>query len=134
MSTKRTAVLTPAAPAPIGPYSQAVRAGHWLFCSGQIALHPETGNVVGVGDVKAQTRRVLDNLEAVLREGGAGWHSVVKTTIYVKDMGDFATINEIYGERFGADPPARATVEVSRLPRDLLVEIDAIALVPLADE
>jgi len=131
MAGKRTVVIAEHAPEAIGPYSQAIRAGGMLFCSGQIALDPATGQMVGAGDVAAQTRRVLDNLGAVLLEGGAGWHSVVKTTIYLKDLGDFGTVNEIYGERFGADPPARATVEVSSLPKNALVEIDAIALIPL---
>lgn len=117
----------------IGPYSQAIQAGNLLFCSGQIALDPKSGEVVGGDDAGAQTKQVLDNLDAVLHEGGAGWHSVVKTTIYLKDMGDFAAVNEVYGERFGADAPARATVEVSGLPKGVLVEIDAIALIPLED-
>lgn len=134
MTAKRTTVLTDLAPAPIGPYSQGIRAGNFLFCSGQVALDPKTGELVGAGDVRAQTHQALDNLEQVLHEGGAGWHSVVKTTIFVKSMDDFAAVNEVYGERFGADPPARATVEVSRLPKDALVEIDAIALVSLSDE
>jgi 2-iminobutanoate/2-iminopropanoate deaminase len=123
-----TAITTDQAPAAIGPYSQAVRAGNLLFCSGQIALDPVSGEVVGPGDVSEQTRQVLSNLDAVLLEGGCGWHSVVKTTIYLKDLSDFQTVNEIYGQRFGADPPARAMVEVSRLPKDVLVEIDVIAL------
>lgn len=129
----RKVVSTELAPAAIGPYSQAVSTGQMLFCSGQIALHPKTGELVGAGDVAAQTKQVLDNLHEVLLEGGAGWHSIVKTTIYLKDLGDFAAVNEIYGARFGADPPARATVEVSRLPKDALVEIDAIAAIPLED-
>lgn len=129
MTTTRTAIATPHAPGAIGPYSQAIRAGNLLFCSGQIALDPTTGEIVAPGDVAAQTRRVLENLGAVLEAGGASWDSVVKVTIYLADMNDFATVNAIYGERFGKAPPARATVEVSRLPRDSRVEIDAIALV-----
>jgi len=130
---KRSVISTDSAPAAIGPYSQAIRAGNLLFCSGQIALDPKSGEIVGAGDVVAQTKRVLDNLDAVLLEGGAGWHSVVKTTIYLKRMGDFGAVNEVYGQRFGADPPARATVEVSGLPKDVLVEIDAIALILLEE-
>lgn len=129
MSTKRTVIATESAPAAIGPYSQAIRAGDLLFCSGQVALDPRTGEIVGPGDVAAQTRRVLDNLGAVLAAGGARWDTVVKTTIYLADMNDFATVNAIYAERFAEAPPARATVEVSRLPKDVRVEIDAIALV-----
>lgn len=128
---KRTVISSEDAPAAVGPYSQAIRAGNFLFCSGQIALDPKSGALVGAGDVAAQTKRILDNLEAVLHEGGAGWHSVVKTTIYLRDMGDYGTVNEVYGARFGADPPARATVAVSGLPKDVMVEIDAIALIPL---
>ncbi|RMH38906.1 MAG: RidA family protein [Deltaproteobacteria bacterium] len=131
MASPRIAIATDRAPAAIGPYSQAIRAGNLLFCSGQIALDPATGELVGGDDVAAQTRRVLDNLQAVLDAGGAGWHSVVKTTIYLANMDDFAAVNAVYGERFGTDPPARATVEVSRLPRGARVEIDAIAVVPL---
>jgi 2-iminobutanoate/2-iminopropanoate deaminase len=134
MPTKRSIIASKDAPEAIGPYSQAVAAGRFVFCSGQIALDPATGQMVGGGDVAAQTRQVLDNLEAVLHEGGAGFHSVVKTTIYLRNMDDFARVNEVYGERFGADPPARATVEVSRLPKDALVEIDAVALIPLDDD
>jgi 2-iminobutanoate/2-iminopropanoate deaminase len=128
MSTTRTAIATQHAPGAIGPYSQAIRAGNLLFCSGQIALDPATGQLVAPDDVAAQTRRVLDNLGAVLEAGGATWDSVVKVTIYLADFNDFATVNAIYGERFGKAPPARATVEVSRLPRDARIEIDAIAL------
>ena len=128
MSNRRV-ISTPNAPGAIGPYSQAVVAGNLVFCSGQIAFDPASGLVVGADDVVAQTERVMDNLEAVLAAAGAGFGSVVKTTIYLADMGDFPRVNEAYGSRFGADPPARATVEVSRLPKDVLVEIDAIAVV-----
>ena len=124
----RTAVSTPAAPAAIGPYTQAVAACGMLYCSGQIALDPATGGIVD-GDIQAQTRRVLDNLSAVLAAGGASFASVVKTTIFLADMNDFAAVNRIYGEYVSAPPPARATVEVSRLPRDARVEIDAIAVI-----
>lgn len=125
----RQIVSTDGAPGAIGPYSQAVRAGDFLFCSGQIALDPASGVLVGEGDVAAQTNRVLDNLAAVLEAGGASFASVVKTTIFLADMNHFPIVNEVYAARFSADPPARATVEVSRLPKDVLVEIDAIALV-----
>lgn len=132
--SKRKLIATEGAPAAIGPYSQAIKLGDLLFCSGQIALDPATGKLVGEGDVKAQTKRVLDNLAAVLYEGGSGWAHVVKTTIYLTDLASFEVVNEIYGEHFGADPPARATVEVSRLPKGALVEIDAIAAVPAPAE
>ncbi|MBL8141693.1 MAG: RidA family protein [Acidobacteria bacterium] len=122
----RETISTPGAPAAIGPYAQAVRAGQFLFLSGQIPLDPATGQVVE-GDVSVQTARVLDNLAAVLDAGGASFASVVRTTIFLADMNDFAVVNEVYGRRFPANPPARATVQVARLPRDVRVEIDAIA-------
>lgn len=127
MAKTRELVSTTGAPEAIGPYSQAVIAGDLVFCSGQIALDPETGALVE-GGVEAQTRQVLDNLEAVLAAADSSLASAVKTTIFLADMNDFAAVNAIYGERVGAQPPARATVEVSRLPKDVLVEIDAIAL------
>ena len=127
MSDRKTVTST-AAPAAIGPYSQAVRAGGFLFCSGQIPLDPTTGALVG-GDVAAQTRQVLDNLGAVLTAAGAGFGDVVKTTIYLADMNDFAAVNEVYAQRFSSEPPARATVEVARLPKDARVEIDAVAAI-----
>ncbi|MEZ6005227.1 MAG: RidA family protein [Planctomycetota bacterium] len=120
-------ISTDAAPQAIGPYSQAVRAGDWLYCSGQIPLDPATMQIVA-GDVSAQTERVLKNLEAVLQAAGAGFDRVVKCQVFLKDMGDFAVVNEIYGRYFqGPTPPARATVEVARLPKDVAVEIDCIA-------
>jgi len=123
----RRAIKTDRAPAAIGPYSQAIAAGDWVYCSGQIALDA-SGNLVGDGDVAAQARQVLANLGAVLEAAGASWTDVVRATIFLKDMGDFAAVNEVYGAVVGTDmPPARATVEVSRLPRDVLVEIDAVA-------
>jgi 2-iminobutanoate/2-iminopropanoate deaminase len=122
----KTPVATDQAPAAIGPYSQAVRAGQLLFCSGQIALDPATGALVD-GGIDTQTLRVLDNLTAVLAAAGASWSDVVKTTIFLSDLDHFQRVNEIYAQRVGAVPPARATVEVSRLPKDALVEIDAIA-------
>ena len=120
-------ILTQSAPQPIGPYSQAIKAGGFLFCSGQIPLDPASGQLVGEGDVQAQTRRVLENVKAVLTAGGADFDSVVKTTIFLKSMGDFPKVNEIYGTYFKGVTPARSTVEVARLPKDVLVEIECIA-------
>jgi 2-iminobutanoate/2-iminopropanoate deaminase len=126
-STK-VAVLTSNAPQPIGPYSQAIRVGDLLFCSGQIALHPQTGQVVGT-DVETQTRQVMLNIAAVLETAGMTFDHVVKTTIFLKSMNDFPKVNEIYGTSFKGTPPARSTVEVSRLPKDVLVEIEVISSV-----
>lgn len=125
----KTAVSSDGAPKAIGPYSQAVKAGDLLFLSGQVALDPVTMAIVP-GGIEAETRQVLANLSAVLAAGGATWDDVVRTTIYLTDLGDFATVNKIYGEVTGAVPPARATVQVAALPRGAVVEIDAIALVP----
>jgi 2-iminobutanoate/2-iminopropanoate deaminase len=129
---QRNIVRTAEAPAAIGPYSQAVvvpvGGQRMVFCSGQIALDPATGGMVE-GDVEAQTRQVLANLGAVLAAAGATFGSVVKTTIFLASMDDFATVNAIYGERFVHDPPARATVQAAKLPRGALVEIDAIAVI-----
>lgn len=122
-----TAVEATDAPAAIGPYSQAVRAGSLLFLSGQIPLDPATGQLVGP-DVAAQTEQVMKNLSAVLRAAGTSMDRVVRTTIYLTDLADFSTVNQVYGQFVGAPPPARATVQVARLPRDARVEIDAIAL------
>jgi len=123
-----TAVTTGAAPAPVGPYNQAVRAGELLWCSGQIALDPATGLLVGAGDVEAETRQVLVNLQAVLAAAGAGPRQVVRTTVYLTDLGDFARVNALYGEVFGEGvSPARACVEVAALPKGARVEIDAVA-------
>jgi 2-iminobutanoate/2-iminopropanoate deaminase len=122
----RTAVRTERAPAAVGPYSQAVRAGGYLFCSGQIPLDPATGRLVA-GGIAEQTERVLRNLEQVLSAGGATLRSVVKTTVYLADLGDFPAMNAVYGGFFPADPPARATIEVSKLPAGALVEIEAVA-------
>lgn len=122
----RQAIRTDQAPAAIGPYSQAVMAGPLLFASGQIPIDPATGQVVD-GDVAAQTDRVLRNLESVLAAAGLGFAHVVKTTVYLKDLADFESMNQVYG-RFMPEPaPARVTVEVARLPRDVRVEIDLIA-------
>ena len=124
-----TSIQSDEAPKAIGPYSQAIRAGNLLFCSGQIPLDPKTGEMVGGSDVKEQARRVMENLRAVLQAGGASFASVVKTTIYLADLGHFKEVNEVYGGYFQATPPARATVQVAGLPRGALVEIDAIAVV-----
>ena len=122
----RQAVSTPRAPQAIGPYSQAIRAGDLLFVSGQIPMDPSSGAVVP-GDVAAQTHRVMQNLQAVLEAAGSSFDAVVKTTIFLADLSDFAVVNEVYGGYFTAPAPARATVQVARLPRDVRVEIDAIA-------
>ena len=119
------AISTPAAPAAIGPYSQAIRAGDFLFVSGQIPLDPATGAVVE-GDVRAQARRVLENLRAIVTAAGGSLGLVVKTTVFLADMNDFPALNEEYGKFFAAPAPARVTVQVSRLPRDVRVEIDAV--------
>lgn len=119
-------IATNDAPQAIGPYSQAVVMDGWLFASGQIPLDPATGQMVA-GDVGAQTRRVLENLKAVLASGGSGLDRVVKTTVYLRDMNDFAAMNAVYAEYFPKDPPARATVQAARLPKDASVEIDLIA-------
>jgi 2-iminobutanoate/2-iminopropanoate deaminase len=119
-------IQTPDAPEAIGPYSQAVSLDGLVFTAGQIALDPASMEVVD-GDVSAQTERVMKNLTAILERAGSGLDSVLKTTVYLADMGDFAAMNEVYGRHFGTHRPARSTVEVSRLPKDVLVEIDAIA-------
>ena len=122
-------VLTKEAPAPIGPYNQGIIAsGSLLFTAGQIPLDPKTGQVVP-GDIKAQTRQVLKNIQAIVEKGGATMQSIIKTTVFLSDMGEFAGMNEVYTEFFQDGPPARSTVEVAKLPRDAKVEIDAIAIV-----
>jgi 2-iminobutanoate/2-iminopropanoate deaminase len=127
----RNIIQTNNAPAPVGPYNQAIAAsGQMLFVSGQIALDPATGTLVGEGDVVAQTEQVMANLQAVLKAGGSNFAQVVKTQVFLKDMNDFATVNGIYAKYFDeATAPARACVEVARLPKDVLVEIDCIAMV-----
>jgi len=121
-------VHTENAPAAIGPYSQAVVAGNFLFTAGQIAIDPATGQIVQ-GDVTAQTERVMRNLAAVLEAAGATWSDVVKTTVYLQDMADFPRVNDVYGRVIGDARPARSTVQVAGLPRGVLVEIDAVAIV-----
>lgn len=115
------------APEPIGPYSQAIQFNNLIFTSGQIAFDPKTGQLI-TGNVEQQTKLVLNNLNEVLKAAGSSLDSVIKTTIFLKDMGDFAKVNEIYSEYFGTSKPARSTVEVSRLPKDVLIEIDCIAV------
>jgi reactive intermediate/imine deaminase len=123
------AIETAQAPAPVGPYNQAVRAGNLLFCSGQIALDPTSGSLVGAGDVALETRQVLANLLAVLDAAGARPSQVVRTTVFLADLADFATVNGLYAEVFGAGvSPARACVQVAALPKGARVEIDAIAV------
>jgi 2-iminobutanoate/2-iminopropanoate deaminase len=124
--TRLESVSTPAAPKAIGPYSQAIVADGWVFCSGQIPLDPATGEVVQ-GDVSAQTERVMKNLTAVLQAAGASLSVVVKTTVFLADMADFAAMNEVYGRHFGEHRPARATVAAAGLPRGVRVEIECIA-------
>ncbi|SDY02418.1 RidA family protein [Hymenobacter psychrophilus] len=124
-----TVVFSPQAPAPIGPYSQAIRAGGTVYVSGQIALDPATGQLVGNGDVAAETHQVMRNLQAVLMAAGLSMRHIVKCTIFVQDLGNFGLINDIYGSYFNADyAPARETVEVSRLPKDVQVEISCVAV------
>ena len=118
-------ISTDKAPKAIGPYSQAVRAGGFLFTAGQIALDPASGQLVE-GDVARQTTRVMENLKAIVEAAGSSLDRAVKATVYLKDMGDFAAMNEVYGRYFASNPPARSTVEAARLPRDVRVEIDLI--------
>jgi 2-iminobutanoate/2-iminopropanoate deaminase len=124
----RDVVITEHAPQAIGPYSQAIKAGGFIFVSGQIPIDPTTG-LIAQSEVAAQTDRVLQNLKAILTAAGTSLDNVVKTTVFLKSMGDFAAMNEVYARFWKKAPPARSTVEVSRLPKDVLVEIDVIALV-----
>jgi len=123
----RETVETKNAPAPIGPYSQAIRANGFLFVSGQIALDPSTGNIVA-GGIEEQTRQVMENLSAILEAAGSGLGNVVKTSIFLTNLDDFARLNRVYGEFLGEVKPARSTVQVARLPKEVLVEIEALAL------
>ena len=130
MSSVKNVVKTDAAPGALGPYSQAIVAGGVVYCAGQIPLDPATGNIVS-GGVAEQTAQVLKNLRAVLKAAGSDLDRAVKTTVFLKDMNDFGAMNDVYGkpEYFGAAPPARSTVEVARLPRDVRIEIEVVALV-----
>jgi len=119
-------VLTDRGPKPIGPYSQAIRTNGFLYVSGQVALDPKTGEFVGT-DIRQQTERTLENIKGILEAAGSNMHHVVKTTVFLKDMNDFAAMNEAYARFFSLAPPARSTVQVARLPKDALVEIEVIA-------
>lgn len=122
----RDVVLTEKGPKPIGPYSQAIRSNGFLYVSGQVALDPTTGEFVG-SDIRQQTQRTLENVKGILEAAGSNMHHVVKTTVFLKDINDFAAMNEVYAKFFTLAPPARSTVEVARLPKDALVEIEVIA-------
>ena|SRR5947209_7830439 len=124
---QRTPITTPHAPAAIGPYTQAIRCGDFIYTSGQIPLDPKTGEIVG-SDVQAQTHQVLHNLQAVLTSAGSSLHSVIKTTVFLSTMNDFQAMNAIYATYFGSPAPARSTVAVAELPRKALVEIECVAL------
>lgn len=128
MTQRKQIIATDAAPPAIGPYSQAVRAGDFIFVSGQLPMDPETSKLID-GDIAAQTERVLENMLAILRSAGADFSHVVRATVYLADINDFAAMNEVYARYAGDGPPARVTLEVARLPRDARIEIDAIAYV-----
>ena len=119
-------VTTDRGPKPIGPYSQAVKTSGFLFLSGQVALDPKTGDLTGT-DVRQQTERVMENIKGILEAAGFNLHHVIKTTVFLKDMNDFPAMNEVYGRYFTSAPPARSTVQVARLPKDALVEIEVVA-------
>ena len=125
----KSVVATPDAPSAIGPYSQGIRAGNLLFVSGQIAIDPSTGKLIEDTSIQAQTRRVLENMLAIVRAGGGSSETVVRTTVFLRDMNDFAEMNSVYAEFFKSAPPARSTVQAARLPRDVSVEIDCIAAI-----
>ena len=122
----KNVVVTDRGPKPIGPYSQAIKANGFIYLSGQVALDPKSGELVG-SDIRQQTERVLENIKGILEAAGANLHHVIKTTVFLKDMNDFSGMNETYARYFTAAPPARSTVQVSRLPKDALVEIEVIA-------
>jgi len=122
----KNVVITDRGPKPIGPYSQAIKAGGLVYLSGQVALDPNSGELVGA-DIRQQTERVFENVKGILEAAGVNLHHVLKTTVFLKDMNDFAAMNEVYARYFTAAPPARSTVQVSRLPKDALVEIEVIA-------
>lgn len=124
----REIVLTDRGPKPIGPYSQAIKVNGLLFVSGQVAIDPKTNEFVG-GDIRQQTERVLENMKGVVEAAGSKLSHVIKTTVFLKNIGDFAAMNEVYGRYFASAPPARSTVEVARLPKEALVEIEVIAVV-----
>ena len=128
MALAKEVISTEAAPKAVGPYSQAIKAGNFLFISGQLALNPKTGEIVS-GGIEAQTKQSIENIKSILASAGASLRDVVKTTVFLKDMGQFAQMNKVYQEYFGAGAPARSTVEVAKLPRDGLVEIESIAIV-----
>jgi reactive intermediate/imine deaminase len=130
MSNKKI-IRTNQAPAPVGPYNQAVAAcGQMIFVAGQIPLNPQTGEIVGTGDITQQTQQVMANIEAILKEAGANWQDVVKTSVFLSDLTNFVSMNQVYAQYFEeATAPARACVEVSRLPKDVLVEIECIAVI-----
>lgn len=129
ISGERVIVNSPTAPKAVGPYSQAVKFGNFVFLSGSIPLDPQTGEVVGT-DIKTQTEQVIKNIEAVLSVVDSGLFQIVKSTVFLKNMDDFAGMNEVYSKYFTIDPPARSTIEVARLPKDCLVEIEVIAILP----
>lgn len=124
----RNVVMTDRGPKPIGPYSQAIKAGGFIFVSGQVALDPKTGELIG-GDIGQQTERVLNNIKTILEAAGANLHHVVKATVFLKDLNDFTSMNEVYGRYFTSAPPARSTVQVARLPKDAQLEIEVIAAI-----
>jgi 2-iminobutanoate/2-iminopropanoate deaminase len=126
---KKSVVSTPNAPSAIGPYSQAIRAGDLLFVSGQIPIDPSTGRVIEDVTIQAQTRRVMENLFAIVRAAGGSPENIVRTTVFLRNINDFADMNAIYGEYFQTEPPARSTIQAARLPRDVAVEIDCIAII-----
>jgi 2-iminobutanoate/2-iminopropanoate deaminase len=125
---QKRAISTPHAPAAIGPYSQGIRGGNFLFVSGQISIDPGTGTMIEARDIRSQTRRVLQNIQQIVSAAGGNMENVVRTTVFLKSMEDFSEMNAVYSEFFQSSAPARATVEVSRLPKDAAVEIDCIAL------
>jgi len=125
----KTVVSTPQAPSAIGPYSQAIRAGNLLFVSGQIPIDPATGKVIDDTTIQAQTRRVLQNVLAIVAAAGGSVENIVRTTVFLKDMGEFADMNSVYAEFFPSSPPARSTVQAARLPRDVSIEIDCIGVI-----
>ena len=122
----KNVVTTDRGPKPIGPYSQAIKANGFIYLSGQVALDPKSGEIAG-SDIRQQTERTIENIKGILEAAGANLHHVIKTTVFLKDMNDFAAMNEVYARYFTSAPPARSTVQVSRLPKDTLVEIEVIA-------